>query len=416
MREWSLALVLAVGLFAASCEKRSEPVEGSGASGGTTAGTGTAQNPAALDTRVPGSTSGGSAPAQGDTILIGEVGSLTGSEATFGISTRDGVELAVKEANEAGGIKGKKIAVRVYDDQGKPEEAANAVTRLISQDHAKLIIGEVASSNSLAMAPKCQSGQVPMITPSSTNPKVTAVGDYIFRVCFIDPFQGFVMAKFAKENLKLSRAAVLKDVKSAYSLGLTEVFTRKFTEMGGKIVGTESYSKGDSDFRAQLTAIKSQKPEAIYVPGYYTDVGIIARQAREIGIKAPLLGGDGWDSEKLFELGGSAIVGSYFSNHYSPDDPSPRVKKFLATYKAAYGVIPDSLAALGYDAANVAIHAMKTAPDLTGPALRQALAQTKDFPGVAGTITLDENRNPVKPAVVLQVEIGKTKYIATITP
>jgi len=255
-----------------------------------------------------------------------------------------------------------------------------------------------------------------MITPSSTNPKVTAVGDYIFRVCFIDPFQGFVMAKFAKENLKLSRAAVLKDVKSAYSLGLTEVFTRKFTEMGGKIVGTESYSKGDSDFRAQLTAIKSQKPEAIYVPGYYTDVGIIARQAREIGIKAPLLGGDGWDSEKLFELGGSAIVGSYFSNHYSPDDPSPRVKKFLATYKAAYGMIPDSLAALGYDAANVAIHAMKQAPELTGPALRQALAQTKDFPGVAGTITLDENRNPVKPAVVLQVETGKTKYIATISP
>jgi len=416
MRDWSFALVLAVGLFAASCEKRSQPVDGSGASGGTTSGAGTAQSPAPPDTRAPGSASGGSAPAQADTILIGEVGSLTGSEATFGISTRDGVELAVKEANEAGGIKGKKIVVRVYDDQGKPEEAANAVTRLISQDHAKMIIGEVASSNSLAMAPKCQSAQVPMITPSSTNPKVTAVGDYIFRVCFIDPFQGFVMAKFAKENLKLTRAAVLKDVKSAYSLGLTEVFTRKFTEMGGKIVGTESYSKGDSDFRAQLTAIKSQKPEAIYVPGYYTDVGIIARQAREIGIKAPLLGGDGWDSEKLFELGGSAIVGSYFSNHYSPEDPSPRVKKFLATYKAAYGVIPDSLAALGYDAANVAIHAMKQAPSLTGPALRQAVAQTKDFPGVAGTITLDENRNPVKPAVVLQVQTGKTKYIATITP
>ncbi|HXN41455.1 MAG TPA: ABC transporter substrate-binding protein [Myxococcaceae bacterium] len=416
MRDWSFALVLAVGLLAASCEKRSQPVDGSGASGGTTSGSGSVQNPAAPDTRAPGSASGGSGTAEADTILIGEVGSLTGSEATFGISTRDGVELAVKEANEAGGIKGRKIVVRVYDDQGKPEEAANAVTRLISQDHAKMIIGEVASSNSLAMAPKCQSGQVPMITPSSTNPKVTAVGDYIFRVCFIDPFQGFVMAKFAKENLKFTRAAVLKDVKSAYSLGLTDVFTRKFTEMGGKIVGTESYSKGDSDFRAQLTAIKSQKPEAIYVPGYYTDVGIIARQAREIGIKAPMLGGDGWDSEKLFELGGSAIVGSYFSNHYSPDDPSPRVKKFLATYKAAYGVIPDSLAALGYDAARVAIDAMKRAPDLTGPALRQAVAQTKDFPGVAGTITLDENRNPVKPAVVLQVENGKTKYIATITP
>ncbi len=390
MREWSLAITLGVGLFAAGCEQRNQPSLSGSASRETTA--------------------------QADTILIGEVGSLTGSEATFGLSARDGVELAVKEANEAGGIKGKKIAVRVYDDQGKPEEAANAVTRLISQDRAKMIIGETASSNSLAMAPKCQSAQVPMITPTSTNPKVTAVGDYIFRVCFIDSFQGLVMARFAKENLKLSRGAVLKDIKSAYSLGLTEVFTRKFTEMGGKIVDTQSYSKGDSDFRAQLTAIKSQKPEAIYIPGYYTDVGIIARQAREIGIKAPLLGSDGWDSERLFELGGSAIVGSYFSNHYSPDDPSPRVKHFLATYKAAYGTIPDSVAALGYDAAKVAIHAMKQAPELTGPALRQALAQTRDFPGVGGTITLDENRNPRKPAVVLQVENGKTKYITTIAP
>jgi len=405
MREWSFALV-AVGLLAAGCEKRNQPSHSS-ASRGTIAGS---------DNRESGSNRGGSATTQADTILIGEVGSLTGSEATFGISARDGVELAVKEANEAGGIKGKKIVVRVYDDQGKPEEAANAVTRLISQDRAKMIIGETASSNSLAMAPKCQSAQVPMITPTSTNPKVTAVGDYIFRVCFIDSFQGLVMAKFAKENLKLSRAAVLKDVKSAYSLGLTEVFTRKFTEMGGKVVGTESYSKGDSDFRAQLTAIKSQKPEAIYIPGYYTDVGIIARQAREIGIKAPLLGSDGWDSEKLFELGGSAIVGSYFSNHYSPDDPSPRAKEFLATYKAAYGVIPDSVAALGYDAANVAIHAMKQAPELTGPALRQALAQTRDFPGVGGTITLDENRNPLKPAVVLQVENRQTTYLTPIAP
>jgi len=418
MRGYSVALILTLGSLPLGCEKRSEPGPSAGASGGTpTPPPGTsASSPTSADTKVPGSPSGGAAVSDSDVILLGEVGSLTGSEATFGISTRDGIELALKEANQAGGVKGKKVAVRVYDDQGKPEEAANAVTRLISQDRVKLILGEVASSNSLAMAPKCQSGQVPMITPSSTNPKVTAVGDYIFRVCFIDPFQGFVMAKFAKENLKFTRAAVLKDLKSAYSLGLTEVFTRKFTEMGGKIVATEAYSKGDSDFRAQLTAIKGHKPDAIYVPGYYTDVGIVARQAREIGIKAPLLGGDGWDSEKLWELGGSAIVGSYFSNHYSPDDPSPRVQSFLTKYKAAYGGIPDSLAALGYDAANVAIHAMQQAPDLSGPSIRAAIAQTKDFPGVAGTITLDENRNPVKPAVVLQVGSGKNKYIATISP
>jgi branched-chain amino acid transport system substrate-binding protein len=418
MRGCSVALILTLGALPLGCEKRSEPGPAAGTSGGTPAPPpgSSASSPAPADTKIPGSPSGGAAISDSDVILLGEIGSLTGSEATFGISTRDGIELALKEANQAGGVKGKKVAVRVYDDQGKPEEAANAVTRLISQDHVKLILGEVASSNSLAMAPKCQGAQVPMITPSSTNPKVTQVGDYIFRVCFIDPFQGFVMAKFAKENLKFTRAAVLKDLKSAYSLGLTEVFTRKFTEMGGKIVATEAYSKGDSDFRAQLTAIKGHKPDAIYVPGYYTDVGIVARQAREIGIKAPLLGGDGWDSEKLWELGGNAIVGSYFSNHYSPDDPSPRVQSFLTKYKAAYGGIPDSLAALGYDAANVAIHAMRQAPDLSGPSLRAAVAQTKDFPGVAGTITLDENRNPVKPAVVLQVGNGKNKYIATISP
>jgi branched-chain amino acid transport system substrate-binding protein len=360
----------------------------------------------------------GAAPAAADenTILIGEVGSLTGAQATFGISTRNGIELAVNEVNAAGGVKGKKLAVRVYDDQGKPEEAANAVTRLIAQDKVKVILGEVASTNSLAMAPKAQAAQVPMITPSSTNEKVTAVGDYIFRVCFIDPFQGLVMAKFAIENLKVKKAAVLRDQKSDYSIGLSEVFAAKFEEMGGKIVGTEAYSQGDTDFRAQLTAIKGTKPEAIFIPGYYTDVGVIARQARELGIKATLLGGDGWESEKLFEIGGSAIEGSYYANHYSVDDPSPTVQKFLTDYKKAYGAVPDSLAALGYDSAMVAIDAMKRAADLSGPALREALAATKGFPGVAGEITLDDKRNAVKPAVVLQVAEGKLKFVTSIKP
>ncbi len=351
-----------------------------------------------------------------ETVLIGEVGSLTGPEASFGISARNGIELAVNQGNAEGGVRGKKIAVRVYDDQSKPEEAANAATRLITQDHVKLILGEEASSNSLAMAHKAQPAQVPMISPTSTNPKVTQVGDYIFRVCFIDPFQGSVMAKFARQNLKINSAAVLKDQKSDYSLGLTEYFISRFTEMGGKIVAVEAYAKGDTDFRSQLTAIKGRKPEAIYVPGYYTDVGIIARQARELGIKAPLLGGDGWRSEKLFELGGSAINGSYFSDHYSPENPAPQVQKFIADYKAAYGVVPDSISGLGYDAARVAIAAMRRAPDLSRPAIRDAIAQTKDFAGVAGNITLDENRNAVKPAVVLQADRGQLKYITSISP
>jgi branched-chain amino acid transport system substrate-binding protein len=280
----------------------------------------------------------------------------------------------------------------------------------------KIILGEVASSNSLAMAPKAQEAKVPMISPSSTNPAVTEVGDFIFRVCFIDPFQGFVMAKFARENLKANKVAVLQDNKSAYSIGLTDVFTRKFTEMGGKVTGVESYSQGDTDYRAQLTAIKKAQPEAIYVPGYYSEVGVIARQARELGLKVPLLGGDGWDSEKLYELGGTAIQGSYFSNHYSPDNPDPRIQKFVSGYKAAYGGVPDALAALAYDAANVAIDALKKAPDTSGPAIRDAIAQTKNFPGIAGAITLDEKRNAVKPAVVLKVGDGKSEYVTTVNP
>ncbi len=355
-------------------------------------------------------------PPASDVILLGEVGSLTGSEAAFGISTRNGIELALEEANAAGGVKGKKLAVRVYDDQSKPEEAGSAATRLVTQDKVVAILGEVASSNSLAMAPKAQEGKVPMVSPSSTNPKVTEVGDYIFRVCFIDPFQGSVMARYSHDTLKFTQVAILTDKKSAYSEGLTEVFQKRFTELGGKILGVEAYSKGDTDFRAQLTNLKKLKPEGVYVPGYYQDVALIAEQAKELGLKVTLMGGDGWDSEKLFELGGAAVEGSYVSNHYSSDDPSPRVQEFIKRYQAKFGSAPDSLAALGYDSARVVIDALKRAPDLSGPAVRDEIAKTKDFPGVAGTITLDDKRNPVKPAVVLKVEGGKFKYVATVAP
>jgi branched-chain amino acid transport system substrate-binding protein len=351
-----------------------------------------------------------------ETILIGEVSSLTGAQATFGVSTHQGVELAVEQVNSRGGIKGKRVVVRVYDNQGKPEESASAVTRLIEQDRVKVIIGEVASTNSLAMAPKAQAAGVPMITPSSTNPKVTEVGDYIFRVCFIDPFQGSVMARFARETLKANSAAILKDAKSDYSVGLSDVFAAQFPAFGGTLVGTEAYAQGDTDFRAQLTAIKRSKPDVVFVPGYYTDVGLIARQARELGIKVPLLGGDGWDSAKLHELGGSAIIGSYFSNHYSSDDPAPHVREFMAAYKQKYGSVADALAALGYDAAQVALDAMKRAPDLSGPALRDAIAETKGFKGVAGDITLNEKRDAVKPAVVLKVGANKSEYVTTVHP
>ena len=393
-------LLAALTVLVAACEKKAPPAPSS--------------QPA--PTPAPAAASTGATPANTDTILLGQVGSLTGSEATFGVSARNGIAMAIAEANAAGGVKGKKLEVRVYDSQGKPEEAAQAATRLITQDKVAVILGEAASTNSMAMADKAQAAGVPMITPSSTNPAVTRKGDYIFRVCFIDPFQGYVMAKFARDHLKLNRVAVLQDNKSAYSVGLTDVFSRKFSEMGGNLVATESYSKGDTDFRAQLTALKQTKPEALFVPGYYTDVGIIARQARELGLLVPLLGGDGWESDKLFELGGAAIEGSYYSNHYSVDNPDAKVQEFITKYKAAHGAVPDSVAALAYDAAWLAIDAMKRAPDLSGKAIRDAIAATKDFPGVAGTINLDRNRDAVKQAVILEVKDGKTKFVTTVKP
>ena len=351
-------------------------------------------------------------------IVIGEVGSMTGTEATFGLSSANGIQLAIDELNSKGGVKGRQLQVKVLDDQGRPEEAATAATRLISSEHVIALLGEVASTRSMFMAPKAQQAKVPMVTPSSTNPAVTQKGDYIFRACFIDPFQGYVAATFAMGNLKVKKVAVLKDVRNDYSVGLAKNFIDSFTKTGGQIVAQESYSNGDVDFKAQLTNIKGAAPQALYVPGYYTDVGLIARQARETGITVPLLGGDGWDSEKLYEIGGEAIVGSYFSNHYSPDDPSPRIQEFVGKYKKAYGgQTPDSLAAQAYDAAGMLADAMKRAKDLTGPSIRDALAATKAYPGVTGNITLDENRNPLKPAVVLKVgKSGKYEFVTKIYP
>jgi branched-chain amino acid transport system substrate-binding protein len=359
------------------------------------------------------------APA-GDTILIGHVGSLTGAEASFGVSTENGIRLAIEDINAKGGIKGKKVAAKTYDDQGKPEEAAVAATRLITQDKVTVLLGEVASSRSLAMAPIADANQVPQISPTSTNPRVTKDGDktrpYVFRVCFIDPFQGTVMAKFARENLKLKRVAILRDVGSDYSVGLADYFKKKFEELGGTIVNDQSFKAGDQDFKAQLTTIKGKSPEMIYVPGYYTDVALVARQARELGIKVPLGGGDGWDSAKLYEIAQGALDGSYFSNHYTDENPDPLIQGFVKRYKEKFGATPDSMAALGYDAAHVAFDAMARAPDLSGPAVAAAIAATKGFPGVGGTITIDADHNAVKSAVVLRIEKNKARYLATVEP
>jgi branched-chain amino acid transport system substrate-binding protein len=350
-------------------------------------------------------------------ILIGEYESLTGAEATFGTSSANGLKLAVEETNSAGGLLGKQIKLITYDDQGKPSEAATVVQKLINKDRVVAVVGEVASSRSKAGAQICESSKIPMVTPASTNPEVTAIGDYIFRVCFIDPFQATVMSKFALNSLKVKRVAVLQDVKNAYSTGLAEFFIKQFKEMGGDIIEVQSYSAGDKDFKAQLTAIKTKNPEAIFIPGYYTDVGLIAIQAREIGITCPLIGGDGWESEKLTEgKAKDALEGCYFSTHVSTSNPDPRVQNFIKKYKEKYNIMPDAMSFLAYDAGMILFDAIKRAGSTEADKIRDALAKTKDFQGVTGKISINEQRNAVKPAVILEIKNGKFEYKETVEP
>ena len=361
---------------------------------------------------VDKSANSGNASTGGDTgdIKVGVYVDLTGQTSSFGQSTRNGIQLAVDEINAAGGVNGRKITLVVEDDQGRPEQATTVVQKLVNQDKVVAILGEVASTNSLAAAPVAQGAKIPMITPSSTNPKVTEVGDYISRVCFIDPFQGSVMAKFAANTLKAKTAAILGDVNSDYSKGLTQFFKQEFTKLGGQVVTEEAYTQNDPDFKAQLTKIRNLNPDVIYVPGYYGQVGIIARQARELGMNMPLLGGDGWDSPELWKLGGESLKNSYISNHYSAENPAPEIQNFVKAYQAKYNVVPDSLAALAYDAAKVLADAIKRAGGTDSAKLKDAINATKDFKGVTGTITLDANRNAVKPAVVLELNPAASKF------
>jgi branched-chain amino acid transport system substrate-binding protein len=350
-------------------------------------------------------------------ILVGEYGSMTGQQGTFGTSTHQGIQLAVDEINAAGGVNGRKIKILLEDDQSKQEEAANAVTKLISQNNVVAVLGEVASSASIAAAPICQSNKIPMITPSSTNEAVTKRGDYIFRMCFIDNYQGPVMAKFGLKDLKAKRGAILTDVKNDYSTGLTSVIKQTFNSGGGNIVAEQSYSNGDADFRPQLTSIKAQNPDVIFVPGYYGDAGQIAQQARDLGITTPLVGGDGWESPKLLEIGGKALDGCYYANHYFSGDPDPKVQDYNRKYLERWKVNPDALSALGYDSAYVLADAIKRAGTTEGPKLRDAIASTKDFAGVTGKITLGPDRNPVgKKIVVIAIKNGKLTLATTIDP
>jgi branched-chain amino acid transport system substrate-binding protein len=351
-----------------------------------------------------------------DAIKVGEYASLTGKEASFGQYSHNGVALAVEEINARGGVLGRPIELISEDDQSRPGQAATVVQKLISRDQVVAVLGEVASSRSLEAAPICQARKIPMISPASTNPDVTEKGDYIFRVCFTDTFQGRLLADFAAKTLKAKKVAVLKDVKSDYSMGLARNFLAGARALGIETALERDFSGGDKDFKAQLTAIRSSNPDAVFVPAYYTDVGLIIRQARSLGIKVPLFGGDGWESTATPQVAGSAAEGTYFSTHFSVDDQRPEVQEFVKKFKAKYGVPPDAMAALGYDSAAILADALRRAGSTDPAKLRDAIAATKDFAAVTGKITLDERRNASKPAVILEIKGGKFNFLELINP
>lgn len=354
---------------------------------------------------------------EADEIKIGAVIPITGDISTFGKSTKNGIELAVEQVNSAGGINGKKIKLIVQDDENKPEQGVAVLQRLINNDKVVGVIGSVSSKVSIPMAAVATQNKIPLISGASTNPKFTSEkgNEYAFRACFIDPFQGTVIAKFATENLKAKTAAVLYDVGNDYTVGLAEYFKAAFEKAGGKVTAYESYNNGETDFSAQLTNVKKNPPDVIVLTDYYQNVGLIAKQARQLGLKSIFLGGDGWDSPDLVKIGGEAVEGGYFCNHYSKDDTSPEVVKFINDYKAKYNEVPDALAALGYDAANMMFEAIKKAGSTDGEKIAEALKNI-DLKAVTGEIKLDENRNPIKPAVMLKIENGKQVFVGKVNP
>jgi branched-chain amino acid transport system substrate-binding protein len=361
------------------------------------------------------SDNGGSAGGSGDTIKIGEFASLTGKEAAFGQSSHKGTALAIEELNKAGGVLGKKLEHIYEDNQTKPGESATIVRKLISRDKVIAVLGEVASGRSLEAAPICQQNKIPMISPSSTNPKVTEQGDYIFRVCFTDPFQGKLLADFAKSTLKANKVAVLSDVAAPYSVGLAQYFREPFAANGGTIVAEQKYTSGDKDFKAQLTAIKAASPDAVCLPGYYTEVGLIVRQARQLGMTMPFFGGDGWEAQELIQIaGGDALRNTFYSTHFSPVKQTPEVQKFVKAYQAKFnGETPDAMAALGYDSALVLADALKRAGTTEGSKLRDALATT-DYVGATGRTKVDSQRNAPKAAVIITVENAQFKFLRDV--
>ncbi len=364
-------------------------------------------------------TPGGASPTPpaNEKIRLGAFMSLTGDTGQYGISASNGVTLAIEEANAKGGVGGRRIDLVLQDTRSDTGETVRVVERLVNEVKVHALLGEIVSSRSLAAAPVAQRSGVPMLTPSSTSPEVTAVGDYIFRSCYADPFQGAAIARFAAQSLKARRGALLLDREQAYSIQLAQSIHEAFVGQGGEMVAEEIYQAGAADFSPQLLELNLARPDVIFVPGYYLEAGLLARQARELGITTPLVGGDGWDSPRLFEIGGPALEGNYFSSHYAADDPDPLVQKFVEDYRRLFTTTPDAFAATAYDGARILLDAFSRSASLEHAAVRDALAQTRDFPGVTGSITFDSARNAVKQVSIIRIgQNGQLHFAERVTP
>ena len=359
--------------------------------------------------------------AQANEIRIGGNVEMTGGVANFGNQTLNGMKLAFKQVNESGGILGKKINLILADNKSEPAEAANATTKLITQDKVSIVMGPIVSSNVLATAQIAEDNKVLIMAPTGTNEKITVnngkVRPFAFRACFIDPFQGRVMANYATQSLKAKTAVIYIDSSSDYSKGVAAAFEETFVKNGGKIIGKEAFLQKDQDFKATLTKIKAMNAETIFIPAYYEEVGKIIKQARELGIKLPLLGTDGWDDPKVVEIAGAAALNNtFFSNHYSSQDKDPNVLKFVEAYKKEYNVEPSSMAALGYDAAMLVVDAIKRANSTDATKVKEAMEQTKNLQVSTGIVTMDSNHNPIKSAVVIEMKDGKQTFKEKINP
>lgn len=347
-----------------------------------------------------------------DAIKIGVNYELSGQVATYGQASVQGIKLAIDEINAAGGVKGKQIQLVEYDNKSEPAEATTLATKLMTQDKVIAAIGPATSGSFKATIPVAAKNKVPVVSGSATADDVTVVNgkvqEYAFRTCFNDSFQGTAMANFALKNLKAKRAIIIKDTGSDYSKGLAENFVKTFSEGGGTIAGEEAYATKETDFNSILTRIKGQQFDVIYLPGYYEEAGPAIKQARELGITAPVLGADGFDSPVLAEKGGAAALNDvYFTNHYSALDKDPEVTKFIEAFKKKYNAEPNAFHALGYDTAKFVADAAGRAANLNGDGMKDAMASTKDFVGVTGKISIDANHNPVKSIVVIGLKNGK---------